>query len=125
MASVINKDTLQYLTSVNTPDYPDPPWVKNPDLSQVAGVSQQDWKWDVGNNRPISKTSAEIIADALASLNTSADNSLSSLEAANTVDLLRALALVMLDEINLLRVNASLSSRTITQLKAALKGKMI
>ena len=37
---------------------------------------------------------------------------------------LKAFAIVVLDEINLLRVNAGLSERTITQLKTAVKAKL-
>ena len=36
----------------------------------------------------------------------------------------KAFALVVLDEINLLRINAGLSERTITQLKNAVKAKL-
>ena len=44
MADVLNRTTLQYLQSVNTPDYPVVDWVINPDLSGVAGVPQKYWK---------------------------------------------------------------------------------
>ena len=44
MADVLNRTTLQYLQSVNTPDYPVGDWVISPDLSAVAGVPQKYWK---------------------------------------------------------------------------------
>lgn len=44
MADVLNRTTLQYLQSVNTPDYPVGDWVINPDLSGVTGVAQKYWK---------------------------------------------------------------------------------
>lgn len=44
MASVLNRETFQYLKSVNTPDYPTEDWIHNPDLSAVAGVDKKYWK---------------------------------------------------------------------------------
>jgi len=44
MADVINRTTLQYIQSVNTPDYSDTDWIINPDLSAVSGVPQKYWK---------------------------------------------------------------------------------
>ena len=44
MANVLNRTTLQYLLSVNTPDYPTQDWVINPDLSAVSGVAVKYWK---------------------------------------------------------------------------------
>lgn len=38
MCNVLNKTTLQYLESVNTPDYPTADWIINPDMSEVEGV---------------------------------------------------------------------------------------
>ena len=58
MADRINSATLQVVQSVNTPDYPDPPW-KPVDLSQVAGVPPIYWKWDGVNLRPIPMTAGE------------------------------------------------------------------
>jgi len=44
MSNVLNRNTKQLLTSVNTPDYPDPPWLQSPDLSSVSGVPNKYWK---------------------------------------------------------------------------------
>lgn len=46
MASVLNKTTLQYIESVNTPDYPTSDWIVNPDMSNVEGVPLKYWKLD-------------------------------------------------------------------------------
>ncbi|MBT8428494.1 MAG: hypothetical protein KJN79_01140 [Gammaproteobacteria bacterium] len=35
---------MQYLQSVNTPDYPVLDWIINPDLSALTGVPQKYWK---------------------------------------------------------------------------------
>jgi len=44
MSDVLNRTTLQFKKSVNTPDYPTGDWVVNPDMSPVAGVAQKYWK---------------------------------------------------------------------------------
>lgn len=44
MASVLNRNTMQYLRSVNAPEYPAEDWIINPDLSAVAGVDRKYWK---------------------------------------------------------------------------------
>lgn len=44
MADVLNRTTMQLLSSVNTPDYPSSDWIINPDLSAVAGVAVKYWK---------------------------------------------------------------------------------
>jgi hypothetical protein len=46
MANVLNRTTLEYLQSVNTPDFPEQDWIINPDLSSVEGVSSRYWKID-------------------------------------------------------------------------------
>jgi hypothetical protein len=44
MANVLNRTSLIYLMSVNTPDFPVGDWVINPDLSPVSGVPAKYWK---------------------------------------------------------------------------------
>lgn len=46
MSNVINRTTLEYLTFVNTPDYPTEEWIINPDLSAVQSVDKKYWKID-------------------------------------------------------------------------------
>ena len=133
MANVINRDTLQFLTSQNTPDFPDPPWKINPDMTQVVGVPSYHQKWDVGADRPIPMTAGEIAAFDAAALDADADAALGPLAGANIVDVVRALALVTKDEINLLRTaiesinqfSGSLPQRTSGQIISALKAKML
>ncbi len=43
MADVLNRTTLQFLASVNTPDFPVGSWVIDPDMSAVANVPQKYW----------------------------------------------------------------------------------
>lgn len=45
MSDVVNRTTVQYLTSVNTPDFPSGTWIINPDLSLLLDiVDQKFWK---------------------------------------------------------------------------------
>ena len=124
MADVIHPTTLKYLKSVNTPEYP-PPWVVNPDMSQVLGIlPPQHWKWDTPANRPVPMTAGEIAAYEAGVLDAQADAEVAPLSDANLPDLLRALALVVMDEVNNLRALHGSAPRTVSQLKAALKAKM-
>lgn len=49
MANVINRSTLEYKTSVNTPDFPTDAWIINPDLSALTNVSTKYWKIEGDN----------------------------------------------------------------------------
>lgn len=44
MADVINKTTLEFRPSVNTPSFPTADWLINPDMSGVRGVPKKYWK---------------------------------------------------------------------------------
>ena len=45
MASGLQKSTMIYRTSINTPDFEDnDDWIINPDLSNVQGVPRRYWK---------------------------------------------------------------------------------
>ena len=78
MADVIHVTTLVYIPSVNTPDFPEPTWKHNPDMSQVgtgvgrgfvATVPLRYWKWDGVLERPIEMTQGEKDAVDAAALN--------------------------------------------------------
>jgi len=80
--------------------------VRQPDAIGVSDVTQV---WDA----PVAKTAGEIDADK--------DSVVSRID---LDPYLRAFALAMLDEINLLRGQHSLAARTATQLKNAVKAKL-
>lgn len=44
MSNVVNRETNQYLTEVNTPDFDPLEWIINPDLSLVKNSPQKYWK---------------------------------------------------------------------------------
>lgn len=55
---------MQYLESVNTPDYPEADWVINPDLSAVEGVPQGYWVLETIPAIPYQPYQPEILAQA-------------------------------------------------------------
>lgn len=126
MADVIHRTTLRFLPSVNEPDYPEPTWKWNPDMTAVAGVPQIYWKapadWDVVNAGPVEMTQPEKDAVDAAILTAARDGTAGALDFAEGFE--RAFALVVLDEINTLRAEHALAARTITQLKTALRNKL-
>lgn len=110
MANVINRTTLQYLASVNTPDYPEPTWKANPDMSQVVGVAQRFQKWDAVNDRPAPMTAGEQAAVIAAALSAQRDAAAAALTQNENID--RAVFLIFLDEFNLhaAKLNAILTA---------------
>lgn len=119
MAIVLNRATFQFKQSVNTPDYPIEDWVINPDLSGVIGILNQYWKLsgDIVSEMSQAEKDAVDLANSEASKDTTAGK-------IDTDDYLKAFALIMLDEINILRSQHSLPLRTAQQLKTALRGKL-
>jgi len=63
MANVIHRTTLQFVPSVNTPDYPEPTWKHNPVMTAVAAVPQKYWKapadWNAVGAGPVEMTTGE------------------------------------------------------------------
>ena len=117
--NVIHRTTKQYLTSVNTPDYPPADWIHSPDLSLVAGFDIKYWII-IGDTVSLMSQSARDAVD-LVELESAKD---STAETIDTDPYLRAFALVMLDEINILRAHHGESARTAAQLKTAVRSKI-
>lgn len=99
MASVVNRTTFEFLASVNTPLFPDPPWKVNPDMSQVVGVPTYFQKWDAVNDRPIPMTAGEQATVTASRLSTARDATAAQLT--STENIIRALVLLIMDEFNL------------------------
>lgn len=96
--NVINRTTLVYIPSANTPDYPEPAWKHDPDMSQVAGVPTYFWKWDAVNERPIPMTAGEQATVTAARLAAARDTAAAALDQVENVT--RAFMLMVLDEFN-------------------------
>lgn len=121
VADVINKATMEIRRSVSTPDYPPATWKVNPDLSAVNGQPTRHWVWNALADRPELMTAPERAAVDAARLSAEADA-----EAARGTGktLEAAIVGVMLDELNTLRAQAGLPTRTMTQLRNAIRAKL-
>ena len=128
MANVLHRTTKQYLTSVNTPDFPVLDWILNPDLSAVTGFASKYWSISgdtvtlMGQAERDAVDAAEaaaLIAAVRAAAKAGYDAAVSDLTKA-----LKAVALVTQDELNLhaLKINAILDAidvgTTLAQVKA-------
>jgi len=144
MANVLNRSTKQYVASVNTPEYPVAEWIVNPDLSGVVGVPNKYWV--VNGDVVTAMSQAEKDAVDAAEMTAFRDSTAARVD--EVEDIIRALSLVLLDELNLHaeRTNAILTAvdgaaslaalktsvlaiqdvplRTIAQLKNGLRSKL-
>ena len=101
MADVVHRTTLEYLRSVNTPEYPVIDWIINPNLSALAAVPQRYWKvsGDLVVEMTAGEKTAKDAADAAAIV--SSDQTVAKADC----DLRAETAIVqtLVDEINVLR----------------------
>lgn len=58
MANVLHRTTLEYKTSVNTPNFPVETWIINPDLTSVSGIPNKYWK--ISGDNVLSMNSSEM-----------------------------------------------------------------
>lgn len=108
MASVLNRTTKQFIQSANTPDFPTADWIINPDLTAVAGAPIKYWIIDPPASDTIRLATAGeqlIIDNDIAS-----DKEQSEKDNAKSETDRRLLGFmqVMVDEINILRLNAGI-----------------
>jgi general stress protein CsbA len=120
MASVLNRTTKVYLASANTPDYPVAEWIIEPDMSAVVGYPSKYWviTGDIVSLMPVEEREAVDFNEMQIARDSTA-NRMDNIE-----DIIRALALATLDEINNLRSLHSLAPRTGAQLKTAVRNKL-
>ncbi len=122
MARWVHRITKQFLDSTSPASLPEPraKYIENPDISAVTGFSNRYWTiiGDVISLMSQSERDAVDVAEEQAQLDAIAD------ELQQVRTLTRAFAEVVLDEINLLRSQHSLSARTLTQLRNAVRGKL-
>ena len=121
MATVLSRTTpARLLHSVNTPDYDVADWIINPDMGAVAGQPSKYWiitgdvvtLMDAAAQAAVDSTEQDAARDDVAD------------ELDQTEEILRAFALVVLDEINVLRALHVETPRTIAQLKNAVRSKL-
>lgn len=128
MANVIHRTTLQYLESVNTPEYPEADWKHNPDLSAVVDVERRYWKapadWDAPDAGPVEMTPAEKTAQDIADLEASRDAAAEQLDQLENIQ--RAFMLAVLEEFNRHAdvhnaITSAFDEATVVQIQAAIQ----
>lgn len=128
MADVLNRTTLEFKRSVNEPDYPQPEWIWNPDMSGVIGVERKYWVLVGDAPQEMSQAEKDAVdaaeaAARTAELRSDADAALAQNRDSRSL-VIRALAWIVLDEINILRAEHGLAARTKQQMIAAIKNKI-
>ncbi len=125
MAAVLHRTTKEYLPSVseNETDFPQADWIWEPDISAVAGWDSKYWiiTGDVVTLMDQAARDAVDAAEAAAALTADREDNKNRLDDERV---LSALAIVVKDEINILRAQHSLADRTTAQLKTAIKNEV-
>lgn len=146
MAAVLNRTTKQYIPSANTPDYPAAQWIINPNLSAVIGFDSRYWIITGDAVTLMSQAERDVVdATLIAARKDSISNDIDATHPSYQ----RALAEILIDEINNLRQKhnsmrteilaatslanlqsrittnfAVMPDRTLAQLKTALRNKL-
>jgi hypothetical protein len=122
MANVLNRTTKQFLTSANTPEYPVEQWIHNPDMSEVVGYPSKYWVITGDVVTLMSKAER----DAVDANELDANRDATATRMDNVEDIIRALALTTMDDLNLHseRMNAILDAidqnSTLATIKSAI-----
>ena len=122
MGHLVHRTTKQEHKSTSPSSLPEDVanYISEPDLSAVAGEPSKYWII-TGDAITLMDQAAQDAVDAVdeeARLDSIAD------ELDQTQSILKAFAQVMLDQLNILRVNDGLPEATLAQLKTAVRGKL-
>lgn len=130
MSNVFNRVTPEYKISVHTPDFDPADWSINPDVSGVGGNAVRFW-FLTGATNP---EGFEIIGVVDAAAQAAIDAALAATRLTRQRDgakgefdaqrVLKALAELLVDEFNVLRVIEGLPPRTFAQLRTAIRNKI-
>jgi len=128
MANVLNRTTKEFRRSVNTPDFPVENWIINPDMSSLIETNPKYWVVEGDTIRDMT----DVEKDVVDANEASAAESVAKTAAKAVIDgvdpvmnkTLTAIAEVIQDELQALKNNTPLASRTMDQLKQAAKDKI-
>ena len=128
MANVLNRTTKEFRRSVNTPDYPVENWIINPDLSSLIETDSKYWVIEGDTVRDMTDVEKDVV-DADEASATEAAAKIAAKAVIDGADpimnkTLTAIAEVIQDELQALKNNTPLASRTMDQLKQAAKDKI-
>lgn len=118
----LHRTTKELLSSVAEADLQEPAtnYIEDPDLSAV--LAQPIKYWVITGDTVSLMSQSEMDTVDANELSAQRDDTVGQLDLLE--DILRAFALTVLDEINLLRSQHSLSARTISQLKTSVRNKL-
>lgn len=122
MANVLNRLTRELRRSANTPDYPLADWIVNPDLAAVEGLDPRYWRIVGDAVLAMARAERDAVDAAELAARVEAERASARVEVDGRV--LKALAGIMLDEINALRAKASMTPRTADQLRTAILNRI-
>lgn len=122
MPNYLHRTTLDYRVSVSPVELEEPEtnYIKDPDLSVVGTFPNQYWTI-TGDIVTLKTPSERDVVDAVA-VETARDSAVTVMD--RTENLLRALALTILDEVNVLRSQHGLAPRTAAQLRTGIRNKL-
>jgi hypothetical protein len=139
VASVFHRTDGIYFPSVNTPDFDPATWIINPDTSAVAGQPTKYWIIDPPGSDTIRLADAgeQAAIDAQIADDLNVQDQTAQKDAYVTQRVLEGMALVLLDEINILRdqfntttaevpsaTDTNLTDRTASQARIAVNNKI-
>ena len=122
MPDFLHRTTKQYSTSVSYSDLAEPlaNYIEGPDLSAVVGFSSIYWML-TGDVVTLANLAARDVIDA-ARLVAARDALADEIDQVESYS--RAFALIVMDELNILRAQHGLADRTPAQLKTALRNRL-
>ena len=123
MSNVLHRTTKQFRRSVNTPDFDPADWIINPDVGAAIGFPTKYWLISGDAVSLMDQAARDAVDAAEAQASTDADRTANKARI-DDERVLKAFALVVLDEINILRAQHSLTARTPAQLVGAIKTKI-
>ena len=123
MPNYLHRATKAYQISVSPASLSEPEssYIKDPDVSSVAGFETRYWVI-AGDIVSLMSGSARAAVDAVA-LENSRDNAMTS-QVDDTESVLRAFATVVMNELNVLREQHELPDRTFVQLRTAMRNEL-
>ena len=123
MADVLHRTTKEFKRSASTSSFPVADWIINPDLSAVGTFPSKYWII-TGDTVTLMNAAARNAVDAQEATDAVAEDRAENKLRIDDERVLKAFALIVLDEINVLRGQHGLAARTPVQLVNAIKGKV-
>ncbi|KKK58404.1 hypothetical protein LCGC14_3044780 [marine sediment metagenome] len=122
MSTVVRRTTLTPIYNVETSKYDILYFFFDPDLSAVANVPERYWQESGGVFSEMDQTGKDAVDAAILAANTDRDRRVAKRRIAKR-DLI-AFAEIVMNEINILRIEHGLNVRTLPQLVAAIENKI-